>query len=200
MPMTTRSIRDLPDHIHRAADRAPRARCPMQDLAVRIRALLASSSFHGEGSRKVWARLRHAGVRTSPKRVLGIMRDEGLLTHQRQGSPRGPHAHDGRITTDRVDEIWGTDMIRVAAGEGQTTVFTAVDHCSVECIAIHASSSATRFEALEPIRHGVRAAFGAFANDIALRIRHDYASQYMSKDFQNEIRILGAASSPAFGR
>lgn len=60
------------------------------DLAERIRALLKDSPFHGEGYRKLWARLRHAGVRTSPKRVLRIMREHGLLAHQRPGSPRGP--------------------------------------------------------------------------------------------------------------
>ena len=172
------------------------------ELVVRIRALLAGSPFHGEGYRKVWARLRHAGVRTSPKRVLRIMREHGLLAHQRTGAPRGPRAHDGRITTDRVDEMWGTDMTAVATGEGQAAVFIAVDHCSAECVGIHASASATRFEALEPIRQGVRASFGAFAKDIAtgLKIRHDHGSQYMSRDFQNEIKFLGATSSPAFVR
>ena len=187
-------------HRHRQAANTPRAprRRPgpvgaMSDagLAVRIRALLADSPFHGEGYRKVWARLRHVGVRTSPKRVLRIMRDHTLLSHQRAGLPRGPRAHDGRITTDGVDEMWGTDMTCVATGEGQANVFIALDHCSAECVGIHASASATRFEALEPIRQGVRASFGAFAKDIAtgLKIRHDHGSQYMSKDFQNEIKL-----------
>lgn len=170
------------------------------DLAQRICDLLAASPFHGEGYRKVWARLRHAGVRTSPKRVLRIMREHGLLAHQRRGSPRGPRAHDGRITTDRVDEMWGTDMTNVATGEGTANVFIVVDHCSAECIGIHASASATRLEALEPIRQGVRCSFGAFGKDVAkgLSIRHDHGSQYMSRDFQREIRFLGATSSPAF--
>lgn len=172
------------------------------DLAERIRALLKDSPFHGEGYRKLWARLRHAGVRTSPKRVLRIMREHGLLAHQRRGSPRGPRAHDGTITTDQVDEMWGTDMTCVATGEGQANVFIAVDHCSAECMGIHASASATRHEALEPIRQGVRASFGAFAKEAAkgLKIRHDHGSQYMSKDFQREIAFLGAESSPAFVR
>lgn len=174
----------------------PQGAMPDGDLAARIRALLADSPFHGEGYRKVWARLRHAGIRTSPKRVLRIMRQYTLLAHQRSGSARGPRAHDGRITTDSVDEMWGTDMTSVATGEGQAAVFIAVDHCSAECVGIHASASATRFEALEPIRQGVRASFGAFARNTAngLKIRHDHGSQYMSRDFQNEIRFLGAES------
>ncbi|ORE85624.1 DDE-type integrase/transposase/recombinase, partial [Aurantimonas sp. 22II-16-19i] len=142
------------------------------------------------------------GIRTSPKRVLRIMRQYTLLAHQRSGSPRGPRAHDGRITTDSVDKMWGTDMTSVATGEGQDAVFIAVDHCSAECVGFHASASATRLEALEPIRQGVRASFGAFARNTAngLKIRPDHGSQYMSRDFQNEIRFLGAESSPAFVR
>lgn len=33
-----------------------------------------------------------------------------------------------------------------------------------------------------------------------LRLRHDHGSQYVSHDFQVEIRFLGIGSSPAFGR
>ena len=108
--------------------RRPGPQGPMPDaaLAGRIARLLADSPFHGEGYRKVWARLRYAGVRTSPRRVLRVMREQGLLAHQRPGSPRGPRAHDGTITCERVDEMWGTDMTAVATGEGQAAVFIAV--------------------------------------------------------------------------
>jgi hypothetical protein len=128
----------------------------MSDAALvrRIRTLLEDSPFHGEGYRKVWARLRHAGVRTSPRRVLRVMREHGLLAHQRSGAPRGPRAHDGTITTEKVDEMWGTEMTVVATGEGSAAVFIAVDHCSAECVGIHDSPSATRHEALEPNRSG----------------------------------------------
>src|SRR4051794_12426333 len=65
-----------------------------------------------------------------------------------------------------------------------------------------ASRSANRFEALEPVKQAVRERFGAFANDIAvgLQLRHDHGSQYVSHDFQAEIRFLGIESSPAFVR
>jgi transposase InsO family protein len=81
-------------------------------------------------------------------------------------------------------------------------IFIAVDHCSAECLGIHAATHGTRFEALEPIRQGVHTAFGAFRQDIAqgLLLRHDHGSQYMSHAFQDELRFLGIASSPAFVR
>jgi putative transposase len=184
--------------------RRPGPQGPVSDaaLAGRIREILADSPFHGEGYRKVWARLRFAGIRTSPRRVLRVMRENSLLAHQRAGSPRGPRAHDGTITTERVDEMWGTDLTTVATGEGAAAVFIAVDHCSADCVGIHASARATRHEALEPIRQAVRRSFGAFGKDVAtgLKIRHDHGSQYMSGDFQREVRFLGATSSPAFVR
>ncbi len=87
-------------------------------------------------------------------------------------------------------------------GEGQAAVFVAVDHCSAECVGLHASRRAGRFEALEPVRQAVRERFGAFARDVAagLRLRHDHGSQYVSHHFQAEIRFLGIESSPAFVR
>jgi transposase len=50
--------------------RGPMGAMSDDDLTTAIRALLAASPFHGEGHRKVWARLRFAGPRTSLRRVL----------------------------------------------------------------------------------------------------------------------------------
>jgi HTH-like domain len=92
---------------------------PMRDsaLVVVIRELLGASGFHGEGYRKIWARLRVAGIRTSRRRVLRLMREHGLLAHQRLGAARGPRSHDGTISTERVDMMWGTDLTTVLTGD-----------------------------------------------------------------------------------
>lgn len=177
---------------------------PMPDAALleAIRAVLAASPFHGEGYRKVWARLRMRGVRTSKRRVLRLMREHDLLAPSRVGSPRGPRNHDGTIIPDTVDTMWGTDMTTTWTAEGQAAVFVAVDHHSAECVGLHAARRGTRFEALEPLRQGVRQHFGGFAKDIAagLSLRHDHGSQYMSDTFQGELKFLGIESSPAFVR
>ena len=187
-----------------AAPRRPGPVGPMPDadLLEAIRAVLAASPFHGEGHRKVWARLRFAGVRTSKRRVLRLMREADLLAPSRTGAPRGPRSHDGTIVPETVDTIWGTDLTTTLTGEGQVAVFVAVDHCSAECVGVHAALRATRFEALEPLRQGVRHHFSGFGKGIAhgLALRHDHGSQYMAHDFQKELRFLGIESSPAFVR
>jgi putative transposase len=53
--------------------RGPSGPTPDAALVEAIRAVLSASPFHGEGHRKVWARLRMAGVRTSKRRVLRLM-------------------------------------------------------------------------------------------------------------------------------
>ena len=176
---------------------------PDQDLVERIRAVLINSPFHGEGYRKVWARLRHVGVRTSKERVRRLMREHDLAAARDGGTPRGPQAHDGTIIPKGVDQMWGTDMTAaVTTQDGQAAVFIAIDHFTAECVGIHAAKRGTRFEALEPVRQGVQARFGAIGKDVAegLSLRHDHGTQYMSHDFQNEIRWLGMTSSPAFVR
>jgi putative transposase len=189
---------------HASAPQRPGPVGPMADAALleQIRTVLAASPFHGEGHRKVWARLRVAGIRTSRRRVLRLMREHNLLAPARVGAPRGPRSHDGTIIPDALDAMWGTDLTTTLTGEGQAAVFIAVDHCSAECVGIHAAAHATRFEALEPIRQGVREHFGGFAQGLArgLAVRHDHGSQYLSDAFQNELAFLGIESSPAFVR
>jgi putative transposase len=171
-------------------------------LTAAIRAVIAASPFHGEGHRKIWARLRQGGTRTSLRRVLRLMRAHNLLAPSRAGAPRGPRSHDGTIITQAVDTMWGTDLTTTITGEGTAAVFVAIDHCSAECVGIHTHARATRFEALEPIRQGVRQRFGGFAKGVArgLAVRHDHGSQYMADQFQKEIAFLGITSSPAFVR
>src|SRR5919202_1696062 len=104
-----------------AAPRRPGPAGPMPDadLSEAIRAVLAASPFHGEGHRKVWARLRHGGVRTSRRRVLRLMRENDLLAPSRSGSPRGKRTYEGTIIPETVDTMWGTDLTSTITGEGQ---------------------------------------------------------------------------------
>ena len=180
-----------------------RGRCPTSRWSRRSGRRSPDSPFHGEGYRKVWARLRHAGLRTSKERVRRLMRENGLSAATRVGLPRGPRNYDSTIIPKAIDSMWGTDMIAAFTIEhSQVAVFVAVDPFSAECVGIHAALYGTRNEALKPIRQGVAERFGAVEKEAAsgLAIRHDHGSQYMSRDFQREIAWLGAASSPAFVR
>lgn len=141
---------------HRQALVVPKRRpgpvgpCDDATLLEHIEKVIAESRFTGEGYRKIWARLRFSGVRSAPGRVRRLMRENDLLAPHRIRK-RLDRAHDGTITTEAVDVLWGTDMTQsVTLAEGVAHVFVAVDHCNSECVGIHADKSANRFQALEP--------------------------------------------------
>jgi transposase InsO family protein len=173
-------------------------------LLAHIQAVIAESPFHGEGHRKIWARLRAlTQVRTSMRRVLRLMREADLLSPARRPAPVVVHPHDGTIVTEQPNVMWGTDATAaVTLTEGSATIFAAIDHCTAECVGIHVAKRGDRFEALEPIRQGVRDHFGGLvpASATGLALRHDHGSVYLSADFQAEITFLGMTSSPAFVR
>ena len=172
-------------------------------LLLQIRDVISQTVFHGEGYRKVWARLRHRGVRVWKERVLRLMRANNLLSPSRQSEPQPAYQHEGSIIAERPDQVWGTDATSVdTTRDGKVTVFAAIDHYTAECLGIHAVRRADRFEALEPLRLAIKERFGSFSENAAagIRLRHDHGSVYMSDDFQNEIQFLGMESSPSFVR
>lgn len=183
--------------------RGPRTALTDEALVAAIRGVLAETPWVGEGYRKVWAMLRRAGVRSSRGRVLRLMREHQLLAPHRAGNAHGPKAHDGTITTERPDEMWGIDATQVVTTvEGTATVFVGVDHCSTECVSLRASHRGRRFEAIDALRQGIVERFGAHGEGVArgLTVRHDHGSPFVAELFQKELRFVGAESSPAFVR
>lgn len=92
--------------------RGPKTRWSDAEIVDGIRTILTTSPFHGEGYRKVRARLAHRGLAVGGKRVLRLMRQHGLLAPRLLGPPNGDPAHAGQIITDRPDVMWGTDATR----------------------------------------------------------------------------------------
>jgi putative transposase len=165
--------------------------------------LLAASPCPSAGYRKVWARLRQRGLRTSPRRVLRLRRAHHLLAPTRQGPPHGPNAPDGTLIPVQVDTMWGTDRTApYTCQDGQVALFIAGAHDSAECGGLQTAQQGTRCEALEPIRQGGRTSCGTFGQPIAqgLVLRHAHGSHDRSHVFQDELRWLGITSSPAFVR
>ena len=181
--------------------RGPKTRWSDAELVAGIRAVLAASPFHGEGYRKVRARLAHRGLAVGGKRVLRLMRQHGLLAPRRLGPPNGDPAHDGTIITDRPDVMWGTDATRFyTEQEGWCWFFGAIDHYGDEIVGWHVAKLGDRWAALEPIRQGVRHAFGGFGKDVArgLAIRCDWGPQYIADAWINEVKWLGITISPSY--
>jgi len=168
------------------------------DLIVRD---LESSPFNGEGHRKVWARLHFGlGIPVGRNRVLRLMRENRLLSPRRvrQGKPR---VHDGTITTQAPNQMWGTDGSKVfTVDDGWIWVFSAVEHWNGECVGWHVVKHGDRYAALEPISQGLTNLYGSVNKDVArgLSLRMDHGRQYLSDHFINQVRYWGVKPSFAF--
>ena len=126
------------------------------ELVRLIRRVLEASPFAGEGYRKVRARLRREhGVRVSGKRVLRLLRREGLLAPQRARGRRKPRPHDGTIVPAAPNVRWGTDATMAWTREdGWVWVFCVVDHYTAEAWA-QVAKVGDRFAALQPVYDAV---------------------------------------------
>jgi putative transposase len=176
------------------ARRGPKPKVSDADLLAAIRADLAASPFTGEGHRKVWARLRIlCDIRVGRSRVLRLMREHQLLSPHRR--PQGaPVRHDGTITTERPNAMWGTDGIRIeTVDEGWVWVFSAVDHFDACCVGIHAVKIGNRFAALQPIAQGLQSEFGATGADAGrgLVLRMDNGTAIHCRRLPQPGQVLG---------
>jgi hypothetical protein len=140
------------------ADRRPGPATSISDdeLVVLIRQVLADSPFAGEGYRKLRARLRRQHqVHVSGKRVLRLLRREGLLAPQRARGRRRPRPHDGTIIPEAPNLRWGTDATMAwTRADGWAWVFAVVDHYTAEAWA-QVAKVGDRFAALQPIYDAV---------------------------------------------
>ena len=185
---------------------APRRRGPVPllpdgELLGLIRTYLETSPFIGEGHRKVFAHLKVVlRVRASRTRILRLMRENNLLSPHR-GRTAAQNAHDGTITTDAPNRMWGTDGFRVeTVDEGWVWGFIAVDHFNSECLGYHICKEGTRFNALEPLSMAIEKIFGSARPDCArgVSLRMDHGCQYTSDHFLNQIAYWGIAKSFSF--
>ena len=176
-----------------------------EELLRAIREDLATTRFHSEGHKKVRARLRRKGIRAGRKRYLRLMKANNLLAPIRPKWNASSRKHDGTIRTDHPNRMWGTDGKQFwTRRDGQCWFFGLIDHCNDEILGWHASKIGNRFAALEPVHQAVKAQFNSLNKgvvlDTGLFLRSDHGSQYDSDDFQDELKFLGLAYSPAFVR
>jgi putative transposase len=173
---------------------------PDAELLEAIRREIAESPFVGEGHKKICARLRLRGVRTSRKRVLRLTREHGLLAPTPKVRKRARRLHDGTITVTVPDTLWATDATEAhTRAEGRCAVFAIVDHASGEAW-LDAAPRMDRWAAADLLREVCTERFGSVEHAVAagLALRYDGGPCFRSDHYQAEIDFLGIARSPAY--
>jgi putative transposase len=137
------------------------------------------------------------GLQVARKRILRLMRENGLLPPHRH-LPRSEAAHDGRITTDAPNLMWGTDATQIPTVlDGKVWLFAVVEHWNAEGLGWHVAKIGDRYAAAQAV--GVATVFGAVAAGIARGVA--LRSAFMADHFQNQIKFWGmpraSPSSPS---
>jgi putative transposase len=186
-----------------AGRRGPKPALSDEDLLAAIRRDLARSPWAGEGHRKVWARLRVIdGIRVSRTRVLRIMGENSLLSPHRR-PPRPANDHDGAITTEAPNVMWGADgAVIPTVNDGNVTLFIVAEHWNAEGLGWHVAKQGNRYAAAAALALAVSRVFGSVRADAArgVAVRHDHGSPFMSEYFQNQLTFFGMTPSFAFVR
>lgn len=178
----------------------PLGAMPDPELRAEIHDVLRTSPFTGEGHRTLTARLRRRGVRTSRKRVLRAMREDGVLAPTAKVRKRAARLHEGKITVSEPDRLWATDATEGWTDlDGRAAVFVVIDHGSGEAWA-DASERMDRFAAADLLREVTAERFGSVERAVAkgLSLRYDGGPCFRSHHYQAEIDHLGIARSPAY--
>lgn len=92
-------------------------------------------------------------MRVSGKRVLRLLRREGLLAPQRVRDRLKSRPHDGTIIPEAPKLRWGTDGT-MASTRGDGWVFAVVDHDTAEAWA-YVAKVGDRLAALQPVYDAV---------------------------------------------
>lgn len=177
--------------------RGPKPAIRDEDLLSKIQEDIKTSPFTGEGHRKIHARLKRQGGKVGRNRVLQVMKQNQLLSPHRS-LYKPPNLHDGRITTDAPEIMWGSDGTKVRTVEdGWVWVFSVAEHWNTECLGWHVCKTGDRFAALEPIVQAVKGIYGSLSKGVAkgLKLRIDNGSQYTSDYFLQQIAYWGIEDS-----
>jgi transposase InsO family protein len=130
------------------------------------------------------------------KRVQRVMREHGLLVPQRR-IPRGQH--DGRIETSRSDEVWATDVSKIATMEGWLWIVGVIDCHDRDLSGHRYGVTADTTLCLAALHDGVAERFGDDLDALKAAgplLSHDWGSQFTSRRYQAELRSLAITSRP----
>ena len=130
------------------------------------------------------------------------MGENSLLSPHRR-PPRPANDHDGSITTEAPNVMWGADgAIIPTVQDGNVTLFVVAEHWNAEGLGWHVAKHGNRYAAAAALALAVSRVFGSVRADAArgVAVRHDHGSPFMSEYFQNQLKFFGMAPSFAFVR
>ena len=180
-----------------AKKRGPVTEITDEEILVLIEKYIQNDIFHGTGYKKIHAKinqiLRGKGYSIGKNRVFHIMQSKDI-PGKAPGGSGSSRIHDGTITKENPNEMWGTDGKKFwTKQDGWCWLFDTADHFNSEIIGWNVVKIGDRFEATRSVQNAVQNRFGSLEKGVAagLQIRSDLGSQYTSDYFMDSMDHLG---------
>lgn len=182
----------------------PKPKYSDQQVLQEVVDYLKAPIFYLEGYKKIHKRLVKRGITVAKERLRAIMSKADLLCHQKKRSHVKTGEHDGTITTNRPNELWGMDIKEFRTSIGKVYFMGVIDHYNSEIKGWHMDIKHTRMQVMYALRNAVRNEFGSVVKDVCkdsqLSIRVDHGSEFDCKDYDRELLFLGIHKSSAYIR
>ena len=177
-----------------------------KELKVAIKETMKSIPFHGTGYKKIHARMQREllkkGHSVGKNRVFRLMKEDDLL-NKAPGGSGSSRIHDGKLTKDAPDVMWGTDGKKFfTRRDGWCWFFDVADHFNSEIIGYNVVKYGDRFEATRAVQNAIKSRYGSLEKEVAagLTVRCDLGSQYTAKYFMDTMNFYGVEISHSWAR
>ena len=183
----------------------PKPRYTDVEILQSLKKYLEAPHFYMEGYKKLKVRLQQeSNINVGKERLRRIMAENQLLCNQTNRTNPIGYQHDGKIITERPNELWGMDIKEFKTCIGKIYLFDIVDHYNSEIKGWHISFECKAKQGLEALRNAVRDEFSEVTKNICtshnLKLRVDHGTQFDAKIFEAELGFLGIEKSSAFVR
>ncbi|MHB1623608.1 MAG: IS3 family transposase [Cuniculiplasma sp.] len=171
-------------HVKSSGYRKSRIR---ENIETRIKNIAEERTTYGY--RRIWAMLRNSGTNVNIKTVRRILRRNNLalpyakhITHTRTRDLTKP---------DQINRLWETDIHYVSSvRDGMTYLMSVKDCFSKRWISYEYSRTCTAADAIRAVEKAFAIRFQETVPQ-NLVLRTDNGPQYVSREFNNTLKILG---------
>jgi putative transposase len=145
------------------------------------------------GYRRVsWWLKRKEGLIVNRKRVLRVMREQGLLVPSRRLRARR-RKEWGRVEVSRPNQVWQADLTKIWAGStvGWAYLVSVIDCCTREIVGWDLSNRCRTEEALAAVEQAVLDRLPTGSRGAGLTLTTDNGTQFTSTRFLETLGRLG---------
>ena len=165
-----------------------KAMVPDAEVIPVLRELAGRFPTYGHRRLKVLVS-RQLGRPVNRKRILRLLREEGLLTEKRTARAR-PRPHPRKVEATGTDQVWQMDFTKLVVGERWAWLLVVMDRFSREIINYGLSWRGRAQEVIEVLDEAVLERFPEGVRGAGLKIASDNGSAFLAESVQSLARDM----------